>query len=565
MRVCGLVIIICLLYSALTLQMINYQKIALGARVANSRLTQRDPAQAKQELDAEWESVINGNLEMRYRDKIYISSFADLGFQVDTQAMIKSLYGIGRQPSYFTGLKEQFFALLGWYNLAPHIVFNKSQFNDKLNGLFQDFERPAQNASLEFSEETEDFVLVHATEGLTVDRGKLSADLLQNIKSSSAPPIELRVSIEEPSVKNDEVDEAKEQARHAISNLPYYLTLDGDRWTIKKNTLLGWLKFEPVKDPVRSPASNGVKNNSDNYVLGVDLDREKAEEYLAKINWGINQAPVSAQIETEGNYASLFVVQENGYGIKFDRTIDNLLANIMADPPVKTTKIIADKTLPEITLRQTNDLGINQLVGEGQSDFSGSSASRIHNIKTGAAKLNYLILDPEEEFSFNNLLGPSGPEEGYLPEQVIKGNEIALEYGGGLCQLSTTLFRAAVNTGLRVTERQPHAFPVAYYSPHGFDATVYSPRPDLRFVNDTPGHLLMEIFTEGNQLYVNLYGTDDGRVVEIEGPNVLESNEDGSMKTVLIQRVYKDGELLREREFYSNYKSPNLFPKAEAE
>ena len=205
-------------------------------------------------------------------------------------------------------------------------------------------------------------------------------------------------------------------------------------------------------------------------------------------------------------------------------------------------------------------MGINTLIGQGISNFAGSPKNRIHNIKTGLAKFNGLILNPQEEFSFNALLGGSGPEQGFLPELVIKKDKTVPEYGGGLCQVSTTLFRAAVNSGLEITERAPHAFPVEYYYPQGFDATVYEPSPDLKFINNTPGHLLIEGLIQGSQLIFNFYGTDDGRRVKIKGPYVLEKKEDGSMKTVLYQEVYQQDELISQETFYSNYDSPDLFP-----
>ena len=122
------------------------------------------------------------------------------------------------------------------------------------------------------------------------------------------------------------------------------------------------------------------------------------------------------------------------------------------------------------------------------------------------------------------------------------------------------MFRAAVNAGLKITERFPHSFPVRYYNPQGFDATIYPPHPNLRFINDTPNNILIQSKIEGNHLSFEFFGTDDGRKTEILGPYVFDKKEDGSMKASLTQKVYKNGELLREKTFYSNYKSPALYP-----
>ena len=114
-----------------------------------------------------------------------------------------------------------------------------------------------------------------------------------------------------------------------------------------------------------------------------------------------------------------------------------------------------------------------------------------------------MLIAPDEEFSFNRALGEVGPAQGYLPELVIKNNKTIPEYGGGVCQVSTTMFRAAVYSGLEVTERRPHAYPVKYYNPQGFDATVYSPSPDLKFKNNTGGWILIQTRIEGNNLFLN--------------------------------------------------------------
>ena len=172
-----------------------------------------------------------------------------------------------------------------------------------------------------------------------------------------------------------------------------------------------------------------------------------------------------------------------------------------------------------------------------------------------------MLIKPGEEFSFIKTLGPVDESTGYLPELVIKTDKTVPEFGGGMCQVSTTAFRAALNSGLKVTARTNHAYPVVYYNPQGLDATVYIPNPDLRFINDTPNYILIQTKIVGTQLFFDFYGTSDGRQTKIIGPQVLEKNDDGSMKTVAYQEVSDaNGNLIRKDTFKSNYKSPSLFP-----
>lgn len=546
----SLIIFIGLTYLVLGLQIVNSQKIVWGVEIANFDLGRSHPQIAQKEIKEKWHNFAEQELTFLYQEKNWSANLVDLGFQINETATINQAYQIGHQANILINLKDQLIALIAGYHLEPVYKIDEKKFQEKTGQLFEDIERPVQNASLVFNEEINDFSLRHSSQGTTIDRKELLLDLSQRIKYFSEQPINLQLILDEPTVENDKVDSARQKAQQILADQPYQVILEEKVWIINKNRLIDWIKFEPIPE-----------DETDDQILGLFLDNEQVKEYLEEITSTINQKPINARLETEGNRAVVFVPAQNGYGLETDKTIDQLIQNILAQPPIKKTTITAQKLLPKIALGQTNDLGIKSLIGQGTSNFAGSPKNRIHNIKTGLAKFNGLILNPNEEFSFNTFLEGSGPEQGFLPELVIKKGKLVSEYGGGLCQVSTTLFRAAVNSGLEITERSPHAFPVVYYSPQGFDATVYEPRPDLRFINNTPVHLLIEGIVQGNQLTFNFYATDDGRQVKVKGPYVLEKKEDGSMKTVLTQEIYQNGELFSEQTFYSNYDSPDLYHK----
>jgi len=545
----GLIIFICLIYLVLALQIANNQKIAWGVKIANARLAERDVSTAEDILKEKRQTFTNQNTTLTYQDDSWLVRISDLGLELDHQTTIYSAYQIGRKSNVLTNFKEQLFALFGNYNLQPIYKIDQDKFQKQTTELFKNIEKPAQNASLVFNEELDDFSLQHSTKGLIINRQQLLTDLSERIEVFSNQPIVLQIIIDKPSVENNEVDKAKQKAQQILNNQPYQLIFESENWTIDQKQLIDWLKFDPIKE-----------ENYDNFILGLVLDKDKIEKYLKNIALSIDQPTINAQLQTQNNRAVVFVPEQEGFEIKINETINQLTENILSEPPIKKTTIIASKALPKIILKQTNKLGINSLIGQGTSNFAGSPNNRIHNIKTGSSKFNGLILNPDEEFSFNNLLGGSGPEQGFLPELVIKKNKLVPEYGGGLCQVSTTFFRSAVNSGLKITQRTAHAFPVVYYNPQGFDATVYEPRPDLRFINNTSAHLLIETVVKGTRLTFNFYGTDDGQKVKIKGPYILEKNEDGSMKTVLTQEVYRNEELIEKQTFYSNYQSPDLFP-----
>jgi vancomycin resistance protein YoaR len=219
---------------------------------------------------------------------------------------------------------------------------------------------------------------------------------------------------------------------------------------------------------------------------------------------------------------------------------------------------------PRISSENIEKYQIKKLIGVGKSDFTGSSSTRIHNINTGSKRFNGLILEPDEEFSFTTILGEVDENTGYKEELVIKKNQTVPEYGGGICQVSTTMFRVALNSGMKITERHNHSYPVHYYNPPGTDATVYVPKPDLKFKNTTGNYLLIEteLDEKNKEYYINFYSKEDLYDVEIEGPEVTERTADGKIRTSLKQIVKnkKTNEDVFQDVFKSFYDNPDNYP-----
>ncbi|QQS22924.1 VanW family protein [bacterium] len=233
------------------------------------------------------------------------------------------------------------------------------------------------------------------------------------------------------------------------------------------------------------------------------------------------------------------------------------LGNNKIDLTTKTTQ-------PNKSLSDTNDLGIKELIGRGESKFNGSPANRRHNIKVGVSKMQGVIIKPGEEFSFNKYLGPVEADQGFLPELVIRADKGTVpELGGGLCQVSSTTFRAAMHAGLPITQRRNHSYAVQYYAPQGTDATIYPGVVDLKFTNDT-GHsiLVWPYFKNSDYLVFDFYGTYDGREVKLGTPTTYDRKSDGSMKATWTRSVTKNGETKTDK-FASTYQPPALFHKKE--
>jgi len=307
------------------------------------------------------------------------------------------------------------------------------------------------------------------------------------------------------------------------------------------------------------------KKNSVKKFEDETYSRETIKSFLTALSEKYNKAPTNATFGIKGDKVSNFSLSENGYAIDVDKSLESILSflskkNSNSDSIELSYNIVE----PEIKYNDAEKLGIKEIIGEGKSNFSGSTTTRIFNIQVATKKFEGLIIKPGEEFSFVKNLGEVDGEHGYKQELVIKQGSTELEFGGGVCQVSTTAFRAAINSGLEITARRNHAYPVHYYDPQGMDAAVYVPSPDLKFINNTPGYILIqtEIDVAAKELVFKFYGTNDGRKVKIDGPHVLEKNSDGSMKTVFYQKVTDaDGKVIIDEDFKSSYKSPNAYPR----
>lgn len=284
------------------------------------------------------------------------------------------------------------------------------------------------------------------------------------------------------------------------------------------------------------------------------ISSAKINNYLALLAPAINKDPVNAKFEMENGRAKIFVGSVPGKQLNIARSENEITQTLIGNKDFAV--LVIDEIKPAVSLEKINSLGIKNLLGRGESDYGKSGVSRIKNIKVGIAKFNGLIIKPGEEFSFNRFLGEVDAENGFEPELVIKSGELVKEYGGGICQVSTTLFRAAVLAGLPITERKPHSFPVQYYNPQGFDATIYPGITDLKFINNTLNYILIQSRVSGSKVIFEIYGTDDERKITLDGPHQYDQKENGSMKAYFVRKIsYADGTKKEER-FDSVYKPP---------
>ncbi|MBX4205014.1 MAG: VanW family protein [Candidatus Doudnabacteria bacterium] len=278
---------------------------------------------------------------------------------------------------------------------------------------------------------------------------------------------------------------------------------------------------------------------------------------LQAITEEVTQPVVNAQLEIKDGWATTFIPDQNGLAIDL-----NWLAQMFGSEGVAGINLPVLVSEPSVKLAELNDMGINELVARGESDFSGSTKNRIVNVTVGSGKYNGLILKPGEEFSFNKFLGEVDAEHGFKPELVIKATGVTPEFGGGLCQVSSTMFRAAMNAGFPITARRNHSFAVHYYFPQGTDATIYPGVQDMKYINNlkTPVLIHTHMDLAHTKLYFDIYGTKDDRVVTFEGPVQYDRQTNGALKATWTRHVTLNGETTTQT-FNSTYQPPALFQK----
>jgi len=258
-----------------------------------------------------------------------------------------------------------------------------------------------------------------------------------------------------------------------------------------------------------------------------DYNRDLVKELVASVSGEIDRAAVAPKFRLAQGRVTEFVQAKEGIRVIGDDLGNRLIQAVFSaqesvEVPVET--IIPAAPKEEMTAEA---LGIKQLLGKGVSTYFGSIAARKHNVALTAAKIDGVLVGPGDTFSFNQTVGEINKETGFQEAYVIKDGRTELGDGGGVCQVSTTLFRAVLLAGLPIAERRAHSYRVGYYeqnSPPGFDATVYAPTVDFKFKNDTPSYLLIQAKADNNasSLIVELWGTGDGRIAKTTKPIVTD-------------------------------------------
>jgi len=434
----------------------------------------------------------------------------DIDFTLNKDDFVDEIYQYGKKDNLFETLQDQLQLITKSQRFPKSSYYNQKKLNQFVENNFSEFQTESQNAT--FAYQKGKLEKVAEKIGKSIDKNMLINEIEKQLISQKRTPIVLIVQTQEPKVYLDGLIEAEKEVENYISaNLK--LKSSQKNVVISKEQIFGWLHFY---------ASRTQVINGQGYVLNVDLSTENIITDLAEVAEKIDQEPINAKLAISNGKATIFQPARDGLILDKEKTADTIVSALTKSSVQKIEMTIRVEKA-EIRDDNIENLGIKELIGTAETNYKNSPNNRVSNLTTGTKYLNGALVKPGDVFSTIKSLGDISSVNGYLPELVIKGNRTIPEIGGGLCQVSTTLFRAMLNAGLPITERTSHSFRVSYYEPPvGLDATIYSHKPDLAFKNDTSGWILIQGSTdpEKKTIKFELYGTKDGRKSQVDGPYV---------------------------------------------
>jgi len=485
--------------------------------IGNLNLGGKTAAQANRLLNLETDKISQHGVVFSYKNQrttikpVVASADADLAYTIinfKNELALEAAFNYGRNRNFLTNLGNKLQLLLSKKSIDLLVAIDQDKIAKTLKDNFADASEPARDADLavSFNPATAayDFSVREEKMGKAINFQAAIGELINNLTGLSEAEIKLATITEYPKILSRDCLNIDGKAEAILKAAPLTLKYGEIKWLIEQSQLAGLLALKPsglAADKVR-----------------VGLDDDKTKAYFAeKITPQIDRPALEAKFEMQGGKVIKFQSGQDGRSLEADASIIKIENEILAGAPIELIVKI-QPTL--VSTDNVNNFGIKELVGVGRSNFTGSPANRRHNIKNGANTLNGILIKPGEEFSLNKALGKVDGATGYLPELVIKEGKTTPEFGGGLCQIGTTMFRAALDTGLPITMRKNHSYRVSYYEPAGTDATIYDPWPDLRFINDLASHILIQSKISGDDLSFEFWGRRDGRVVEKTKPTI---------------------------------------------
>ena len=500
------------------------ERIFLGVSAMGVSLSGMTPDEARQALEQHFTYADQAVFTFRDGDRFWQTSARELGVSFDAETLVAEAYVAGRSANPMLDIIDQTLMWLNGKTLAPVVRYDQNLAVAQLEAIAREINREPLDATLAISDTN-----VEATPGQTGRTVDIAASLrrLDDRIISLSPGGEIPLVVNESPPVAWDAEAAARKARIAISAPVTLVATDADGrplgpWTATPEQIARLLRVETVQ------------NGDGTYSYDVTVNAEPFRAYLEALSQGLiaNARDARFHFNESTGQLELFEPAINGRTLNVPLTLARMEQAIF-DPTNRTVGMQFDEEQPRYHNNVTAaDLGITELISQGTSYYTGSSRARIDNIILSATRFDGLIIAPGEQFSFNHYVGDITPEAGFAEGFVIFGGRTITGIGGGVCQVSTTAFRAAFNAGYPIEEWHPHGYRVGYYEQGGegpgMDAAMYIPAEgetgelDFRFRNDTPYHLLIEtsVYPANNSVQFRFYSTNPGRRVVKEGPQI---------------------------------------------
>lgn len=460
-----------------------------------------------------------------------------------------------------SGILQYFQAFFEPKNFSLEVIIREEELMRQLSDIAQQVDRPFVPSQFYLDDKSSTITIKSGELGQKVDLSELKNQVISSLNYYQVTiPIALPVDPVGQLPSSDDIGRARTSAQSLIGKQLEYATPD-QTVTLDDNTLISWIDF------------------------GTTCRTGAVADYVTNLKANLKKEPIEPVFKFENGQVLEFKPSQNGYVLDDTGLVQQICSNLVE--LTQTSEKILKNKFPVITLEaktensDVNNFGIKELLGSGTSTFKHSTAIRNMNVERGSSIVNRILVAPGETFSFVKALGDVTVENGYKMAYVIRAGKTELDVGGGICQVSTTFFRALLNSGLNITDRKNHAYRVQYYEedmPPGYDATVFIPSPDLKFINDTGHHILIQSKYEGKEkrLTYDIYGTSDGRKTEIgnyrqwgaapapptvyiddptlaPGKVIQDEHAIPGLKTSFDWKVTRDGQIIHQKTFSSSY------------
>ncbi|MEW6028697.1 MAG: VanW family protein [Chloroflexota bacterium] len=512
-------------------QLIYAGRIFPGVTVAGVDISGLNPAEAAVKLNQTLSFPINGKVILRDGGRIWVVSPAELGMVFDASSSAQAAYRLGRSGGLFGALTGQIRARSQGQDVSPVIVLDQRVAYAYLQSLSSQINQPVVEASLRL--DGTNVIAEPGQVGRVLDVDATILYLTAQLQTFRDGEVPLVIHEQAPQVMD--VSAQADMARQILSEplrivVPNAAEGDPGPWFFEPPVLANLLVVQRV-------------DNGGRVQYQLQLDPALFRQSLMNIAAEVDRLPENARFYFDDPTAQLVLIESAKVGRVTDIEASIAAINEAIQRGEHTVPLVVTEAQPAVNDAATAEsLGITQLVSTQTSYFYGSSAERIQNIQTAAARFHGVFVAPGETFSMGQVMGDVSLENGFAEALIIYGGRTIKGVGGGVCQVSTTLFRTVFFGGYPIVERVPHAYRVTYYEMvasgerdsklAGMDATVYFPLVDFKFTNDMPYWILMETYVDpgARTLTWKFYSTSDGRTVtwETTGPQNVVNAPDSS-------------------------------------